>query len=76
MDKNIKKRYTNGDLTIVWQPAKCIHSQICVKTLPNVYDREKRPWINIDNATTEELKSEIMQCPSGALSFYMNNEEG
>ncbi|MEL7119253.1 MAG: (4Fe-4S)-binding protein [Bacteroidota bacterium] len=72
---NIKKEYTNGELTVVWQPAKCIHSEICVKTLPKVYDPKARPWINVDHATTEELKAQIMKCPSGALSYYMNGEE-
>ena len=72
---NIKKEYTNGELTVVWQPAKCIHSGICVKTLPAVYDPKAKPWITVENATTEELKAQIKKCPSGALSYYMNNEE-
>jgi len=71
----IKKEYTNGELTIVWQPAMCIHSEICVKTLPSVYDPKAKPWINADGATTEELKAQIKKCPSGALSYYMNDEK-
>ena len=70
-----KKEYSNGELTIVWEPGKCIHSGICVKTLPNVYDPKARPWINVDNASTEELIAQIKQCPSGALSYYMNGED-
>ena len=72
--KEIKKEYTNGELTIVWQPAKCIHAGICVKTLPNVYDPKAKPWISIENATSEELKSQVQKCPSGALSYYMNDQ--
>lgn len=72
---NVKKEYTNGELTVVWEPAKCIHSGICVKTLPNVYDPKAKPWINLDDASTAELKAQIKQCPSGALSYYMNGEE-
>ncbi len=72
---SIKKEYSNGELTVVWEPAKCIHSEICVKTLPQVYDPKAKPWINVANASTEELKAQIKQCPSGALSFYMNGEE-
>ncbi len=75
MKANLKKEYTNGELTIVWQPSKCIHSGMCVKTLPNVYVPKGKPWINIDNASTEELKDQIQKCPSGALSYYMNDEE-
>jgi uncharacterized Fe-S cluster protein YjdI len=73
--KSIKKEYSNGELTVVWEPAKCIHSEVCVHTLPKVYDPKAKPWINVDNATTEELKAQIKQCPSGALSYYMNGEE-
>lgn len=32
-----KVEYTNGELTIVWQPEMCQHAGICVKMLPNVY---------------------------------------
>jgi uncharacterized Fe-S cluster protein YjdI len=74
--KNIIKEYSNGDLTIVWQPAKCIHDGTCVRTLPKVYDPNAKPWINIKNASTDALKEQIGQCPSGALSFYLNDEKG
>lgn len=29
-----KVEYTNGELTIVWQPEMCQHAGICVKMLP------------------------------------------
>ncbi len=75
MKKEITKEYSNGELTVVWKPQKCIHAAECVKALPKVYDPNARPWINVDNATTEELKAQIKKCPSGALSYYMNGEE-
>lgn len=75
MSKNVTKEYTNGELTVVWKPALCIHSGICVKTLPKVYKPDEKPWINPDNASTSDLKDQIRKCPSGALSYYMNNEE-
>ena len=34
-----------------------------------------KPWIKIENATTDELKEQISKCPSGALSSFMNNKE-
>ena len=30
--------YPNGNITVIWQPQKCIHSAVCVKTLPKVYN--------------------------------------
>lgn len=71
---NKKIEYTNGELTIIWQPELCRHAGICVKTLPNVYKPAERPWIQIENATTVELIAQIKQCPSGALTYRMNKE--
>ncbi len=45
---------------------------VCVKSLPKVYKPKEKPWITIENASTEELKKQINNCPSGALSFYEN----
>ncbi|MEO0473748.1 MAG: (4Fe-4S)-binding protein [Bacteroidota bacterium] len=73
MSKEIVKEYSNGELTVVWKPKSCIHAEECVKRLPQVYDPNKRPWINVENATTDELKEQIQACPSGALSYYMND---
>ena len=74
-ERNIIKKYSNGDLTILWEPKKCIHSAICVKSLPKVYNPEINPWIKAENASIEELKDQINKCPSAALSYQMNKEE-
>lgn len=73
--KEITKKYSNDEITVVWKPEKCIHAGECVKMLPKVYNPKERPWIKIENASTAELKEQVQQCPSGALSFYMNGEE-
>jgi uncharacterized Fe-S cluster protein YjdI len=67
-----RKEYSNGEITIVWQPKLCVHSGVCVKTLPRVYNPKERPWIKPENATTTELISQVAQCPSGALSIKEN----
>jgi uncharacterized Fe-S cluster protein YjdI len=64
-----RKEYSNGEITIVWQPKLCIHSGVCVKTLPKVYNPQIRPWIKPENTTTEELIDQVAKCPSGALSI-------
>ncbi|NHF60261.1 hypothetical protein FK220_012980 [Flavobacteriaceae bacterium TP-CH-4] len=74
-EREIVKRYSNGELTVVWKPKKCIHSGICVKTLPQVYDPNEKPWIKAENATVEELKSQIELCPSGALTYELEGTE-
>ncbi|MCO4292299.1 (4Fe-4S)-binding protein [Solitalea sp. MAHUQ-68] len=74
MDKtNLKKEYTNGEVTVVWQNGKCIHSRVCFTGLPSVFDPSHRPWISIHGATTQEIIDQVKKCPSGALSYYMND---
>ncbi|HYV02956.1 MAG TPA: (4Fe-4S)-binding protein [Blastocatellia bacterium] len=68
----IVKKYTNGEVTIVWQPAKCIHSTICFRELPDVFDPNKRPWVNSQGADTATIVAQVRRCPSAALSYYMN----
>ncbi len=68
----MNKEYSNGEITVKWQPKVCQHAAICVKTLPKVYNPKATPWIAVDNASTEELKNQISQCPSGALSYITN----
>jgi len=72
---NIKKEYSNGEVTIVWQSGKCIHSGKCVMSLPAVFKPKEKPWITIEAATTPEIIAAVQRCPSGALSFYMNEEQ-
>ncbi|HWV66349.1 (4Fe-4S)-binding protein [Chitinophaga sp.] len=70
--KDITKHYTNGEVTIVWKPDVCIHSEVCFHGLPAVFNPNQKPWINAEAATTEQIVSQVRQCPSGALSFFMN----
>ncbi|MFS4469838.1 (4Fe-4S)-binding protein [Chryseobacterium sp. T20] len=65
--------YSNEDITIIWQSEKCIHAAICVKMLPKVYNPSDRPWVKIENASTEELKKQIDRCPTKALSYKLNS---
>ena len=64
----MEKTYLKDDLTIIWNADKCKHAGICVKTLAKVYNPKEKPWITPENASVEELKNQISQCPTGALS--------
>lgn len=67
--KNVTKEYTNGDITILWQSALCQHSGVCVKNLHTVFKPQTQPWIQMENATTDEIVATVNKCPSGALSI-------
>lgn len=70
MDKNnLKKEYSNGEITVVWQSTKCSHSGNCFRNLPKVFQPSERPWIKINGATSAEIIDAVAKCPSGALSI-------
>ena len=72
-----KKNYTNGEVTIVWQPKICIHSAKCWRgenSLPEVFNPMEKPWIKPEGASTERIIQQVKNCPSGAISYIMNNE--
>jgi uncharacterized Fe-S cluster protein YjdI len=68
-------KYTNGEITIVWKPDVCIHSGICARGLAGVFDPRRKPWIDMSQSDTEKIMEQVKKCPSGALSYFVNEEE-
>lgn len=66
--KNVTKKYSNGEVTILWQSHLCTHSAKCFKGLPTVFDPRRRPWIIPENGSSQEIIAQVEKCPSGALS--------
>jgi uncharacterized Fe-S cluster protein YjdI len=73
MRDDITKKYTNGEITVVWKPRLCTHSTRCWKGLISVFNPKERPWVNMNGATTDQIADQVNQCPSGALSYYKND---
>lgn len=71
----IIREYTNGEVTVVWKPDICIHSTLCFKGLPEVFDPARRPWVNIQGAGSDQIVEQVKKCPSGALSYHLNKSE-
>jgi uncharacterized Fe-S cluster protein YjdI len=71
--KDIVKEYSTDEITIVWKPNQCIHSEKCFKGLPAVFNPNQRPWVNKDGASAETIANQIKKCPSGALSYRWND---
>ena len=67
--EDIIKEYSKDDVTVVWQPKKCIHSANCWRGLPKAFNPKEKPWITLDNVTSEEIMEQVLKCPSGALSI-------
>ena len=72
MSEKKRVNYKNDDITIIWNPNICTHAGNCVRALPEVYNPKERPWLKIENATTEDLIKQINTCPSKALTYKLN----
>ncbi len=65
----MKKEYSNDEVKVVWQPDLCIHSAICAQGLPQVFDPNRRPWVDLSQAEASAIIAQVRKCPSGALSI-------
>lgn len=64
-----ERTYTNGEINVKWQSDLCTKCEACWRGLPAVFDPSARPWVRMSAATTEEIRSQVEKCPSGALSI-------
>ncbi len=57
-----------GGIVIHWDSETCIHSGVCLRTLPAVFRVRRRPWVDPDGADTDAIEQAVAACPSGALT--------
>ncbi|NCB52231.1 MAG: hypothetical protein EOM54_10165 [Clostridia bacterium] len=65
------KEYRNKDIVVYWAPEKCTHAGFCVRTLPGCFCVTRRPWIDVDAVSPEDIIAAIDKCPSGALGYSL-----
>lgn len=63
------KRYSNGEITVIWQPDLCRHSGVCARGLAAVFNPLRRPWIELQHADAAAIAAQVERCPSGALGW-------
>ena len=68
------RAYTAPGVTVFYDRGRCLHFAECVRGLPQVFDVAKRPWIQPQNASANEVAEVVRRCPSGALHYRL--EEG
>jgi uncharacterized Fe-S cluster protein YjdI/CDGSH-type Zn-finger protein len=54
---------------VQWDSTRCIHTALCLMTLPAVFDVARRPWVNIDAADPDAIARAVEACPTGALRY-------
>jgi uncharacterized Fe-S cluster protein YjdI len=67
-----KKSYTNGEITVIWNPEKCINASYCINDLPEVFNTKENPWVNMQTATTKQIIEAVDACPTLALTWEWN----
>lgn len=72
---NKRENYVGKKITIHDNRGICAHAGFCTDNLATVFSLKQEPWINPDGAAAEEIVSTIRKCPSGALSYSIDNVE-
>jgi uncharacterized Fe-S cluster protein YjdI len=68
-EREATRTYENGEIRVIWRPALCAHSGVCVRGLGEVFRPRARPWVDLGGAPSDRIARQVEQCPSGALSW-------
>ncbi len=68
MPSNMRE-YESNDIVVHFDNKRCIHAGECVKRLPGVFERDRKPWVDPSQGTGDAVAEVVVQCPTGALSF-------
>jgi CDGSH-type Zn-finger protein/uncharacterized Fe-S cluster protein YjdI len=73
--KQIRRNYTGSEIDVSFDIARCIHAAECLRGLPAVFDRFRRPWILTDAGEADQVADVVRRCPSGALRYESGDSE-
>ena len=65
--------YQGRDIDVTFELKRCIHAAECGRRLQSVFDVAKRPWVQPDNATADQVQATIDHCPSGVLKYVRHD---
>ncbi len=76
-DGSLDKRanYVGKRITIHDNRGICAHAGYCTDNLASVFKLKEEPWIDPEGAAVKETIETIKRCPSGALSYTVDNVE-
>ena len=73
--ENKQDDYVGQKITIHDNRSICAHAGICTDDLSAVFRMKQEPWIDPDAADVEAIIAVIQNCPSGALSYTVENND-
>ncbi|HEY6108946.1 MAG TPA: (4Fe-4S)-binding protein [Gemmatimonadales bacterium] len=68
--------YETPQITVTFDPNVCVHSGVCVRGLPAVFDVKRARWVRPELASAEAVAAQVARCPSGALQCRVKSGEG
>lgn len=69
------QEYQAPGIMVTFDPAICIHSGVCVRGLPDVFDVRRKHWVRPELAAVAEVAAQVARCPSGALQYQLRSSE-
>ena len=70
-----RENYVGEKITIHDNRGICADAGRCTDSLASVFRLKEEPWIHPDAADAEEIIATIQKCPSGALSYSVDDVE-
>jgi len=64
-----RRTYETDAIRVFWDSARCIHTGLCLRALPSVFDTGARPWVDLRGAGADAVADAVERCPTGALRY-------
>jgi uncharacterized Fe-S cluster protein YjdI len=65
----VAREYRTDQIVVYWEPRLCTHSARCLQGLPQVFDTERHPWVDVTAASADQIAEVIRRCPTSALRY-------
>ncbi|HWA56882.1 MAG TPA: (4Fe-4S)-binding protein [Gemmatimonadales bacterium] len=59
--------YATPEIVVTFDPNICMHSGVCLRGAPEVFDVRRPDWVHAEAAPADEVAAVVGRCPSGAL---------
>src|SRR4029453_3745196 len=65
----MRRTYRGDRIEVSFDLDRCIHVGECLLSQPDVFELNRRPWIDADAADPDVIAQVVERCPSGAPQY-------